>query len=301
MTINNHNTHSYKWQPQKQIAWKGINRVELVPSNARPETNGSWIINQIGGENETDGNAFLPRPIKHWRKQLSSNSIRGGTSGKIGLNIQQVPGYSNYLGGEYGIENNGCITDPSLSTMSNKSYNIISNISINKNNTCCNPNTRIRNLVTPIENNYVTTETFMKSRCVLYSQNNSSIKDPNVNYFDPSYGQQLYPNDNAYGPQTSLTKNCTLCDLNNKQTSIYKPNNQQFSVQGGASSRSRMLKLKDDTITLNGGGRANAFGVYQSNFGVYDTNVGSYYIKHKPTKPVCYYNNNKWCASYNSM
>jgi hypothetical protein len=293
MTNNIHNAYSYKWQPQKQIAWKGINHVEIIPSNARPETNGSWILNQSGGENVTDGNAFLPRPIKHWRKQLSANPTRGGTSGKVGLNIQQVPGYSNYLGGDYDVENNSCENDPSLSQ-----YHIISNISIKKHNTCCKPPNRIRGLVSPIENNYVTTNNFMKSRCILYSQNNSSIKDPNIAYFDPSYGQQLYPNNNAYGPQTSLTKNCTLCSLNNKQTSIYKPNNQQYSMQGGVSSRSRILKLKDDTITFNSGGHANAFGVCQGNFGLYDTNVGTYYVKNKPTKPICHYNN-KWCASLN--
>ena len=297
MTNNIHNAYSYKWQHQKQIAWKGINRVEIIPSNARPDTNGSWIINQPGGETESDGNAFLPRPIKHWRKQLSSNAIRGGTAGKTGINVQQIPGYSNYLGGDLGVENKGCVNDPSLS---NLSYNIISNISINKNNTCCLPNNIIRELVTPIENNYVTTETFMKSRCALYSQNASSIKDPNVDYFDPSSGQQLYPNNNGHGPQTSLTKNCTLCTLNNKQTSIYKPNNQQFSVQGGVSARSRLLKLKDDTITLNGGGYANAFGLYQGNFGVYDTNYGSYYIKYKNAKPICNYNT-KWCNSLNNV
>jgi len=68
--MSGYNKFTYKWQPQQYISWKGYSRTEAVPGNARPLTNGTWILNQPDGMNQTDGNAFLPRPIKHWRRQL---------------------------------------------------------------------------------------------------------------------------------------------------------------------------------------------------------------------------------------
>ena len=76
--MSSYSKFTYKWQFQPYKVWKGPSRVEAVPGNARPITNGSWILNQPDGQPVVDGNAFLPRPIKHWRRQLQSDPIRGG-------------------------------------------------------------------------------------------------------------------------------------------------------------------------------------------------------------------------------
>ena len=69
---------TYNWQNQKNIAGKN-NMTQIVSSNARPLTNGYWDNSQSGN---LDGNSFIPRPIKAWRKQLQPNPIRGGTKSK---------------------------------------------------------------------------------------------------------------------------------------------------------------------------------------------------------------------------
>ena len=81
MSNLNYKHFTYKWQNQPYIITKN-NKNQIVPSNARPITNGSWIINQPGGTETKDGNAFLARPLKQWRKQLQPNLIRSGTQSK---------------------------------------------------------------------------------------------------------------------------------------------------------------------------------------------------------------------------
>ena len=106
----------------KYKSWKGPSRVEAVPGNARPITNGAWILEKIDTQSNIDGNAFLPRPIRHWRRQLQNDPIRGGSAPK---NIREAfqPGATIYLGGKVGETNDCCVPE-------NKTgYNIIANIS----------------------------------------------------------------------------------------------------------------------------------------------------------------------------
>lgn len=81
---------TYNWQLQPYISCKGNNYRSLGLINSRPETNGSWILSKQPSSS-LDGNAFLPRPIKHWRKQLTDNVIRRGTR-NITINDIETPG-----------------------------------------------------------------------------------------------------------------------------------------------------------------------------------------------------------------
>jgi hypothetical protein len=74
----NSTDRTYNWQLQPYRTWKGNNYKSLGLINSRPETNGSWILSKQPSS-KLDGNAFLPRPIKHWRKQLTDDPIRKGT------------------------------------------------------------------------------------------------------------------------------------------------------------------------------------------------------------------------------
>ena len=151
---------------------KGISRTEAILSNARPDTNGSWISsNSI--KSILDGNAFHARPMKQWRHQLMLDSVKGGTSSKGLYNIYQPSG-SIFLGGNVNVENNCCF---------NKGYNIISNISISKNITCCRSTKKYKPATTILNKNYYTTNiAYLKSRVRLYSQRNTLSHIPNIDY-----------------------------------------------------------------------------------------------------------------------
>lgn len=86
----NSTDRTYNWQLQPYVSWKGNNYKSLGLINSRPETNGSWILSKQPSSS-LDGNAFLPRPIKHWRKQLTDNPIRRGTR-NVTINELETPG-----------------------------------------------------------------------------------------------------------------------------------------------------------------------------------------------------------------
>ena len=218
---------------------KGISRTEAILSNARPDTNGSWISsNSI--QSTLDGNAFRARPLKQWRRQLIPDNVKGGTSSKGLYNIFQPSG-SIFLGGDLNVENNCC---------SDKGYNIISNISISKNTICCGSAKKYKPATTILSKTYYTTNTaYLKSRVKLYSQRNTLRHIPN-NIYDANGNQYDASGNIVFGEFYS--NNCANnCSINNTPVVIYKPNNREFSIQGAVSSSSRIDKLKLDTINKN--------------------------------------------------
>jgi hypothetical protein len=96
MSNLNYKHFTYKWQNQPYVITKN-NKNQIITSNARPITNGSWIINQPGGTEAKDGNAFLARPLKQWRKQLQPDLIRSGTQSK-NIITSDLPGSVITLG-----------------------------------------------------------------------------------------------------------------------------------------------------------------------------------------------------------
>jgi hypothetical protein len=64
------------------------------------------------------------------------------------------------------------------------------------------------------------------------------------------------------------------------KSSIYKPNNIEFSKQGAVSGSSRISKIKNDTIYQYGANVNNANGLKATNYGYYDPNGNTpYFIK----------------------
>jgi hypothetical protein len=273
---------SYRWKNKKNIEWKGFSKHEAVPMNARPLTNGSWILDQttesISNIPGMDGNVFLPRPIKHWRKQLTVDPAIGGTKSKF-IKLS-APGSSIYLGGN---EDRECCDQNSSS--------IISTIE-SKNNKCCETTPIvIKSASTILSKKYYTdSRAYLRSRCKLYEQKISTRRVPGNIYFDDN-GNELYPNDNNTGPQNYLMRNCSnTCDINNQPTTIYKPNNRNFSTQGAVSSSARLVKLKYDTVNKNGASFNSAYGQAAANAGRYSENSNSpYFIKSKVSEPQIFY------------
>ena len=298
----NSQSQTYKWQYQPYVTWKGnyYNFASFV--NARPETNGSWILSKQTS-NSRDGNQFLPRPMKHWRRQLQANKIRGGTK-NVTINDIDAPGLYNML------NNNGCCD------VSNNSNNIVSDIQQKNNSTiydnsesiitqldvlncwngpigkriCCNPeNNLITYKTTPLEKNFISYQYYFKNKCYNYEQNISTTKVIGNSYFN-SNGVATYPIDAPNGCQILQKKfcsnNCCKCNCQNNriQNMIYKPNNRQFAKQGGSTGKSRINALRENTINPNGALFNNAYGLKEINNGICNINGDSlYYIKTKPT------------------
>jgi len=298
----NSTDRTYMWKSQPYVTWKGndYNQASLV--NARPETNGSWILSNQGSGK--DGNAFLPRPIKHWRKQLASNTIRGGTE-NVTISEIDRPGLYNML------NNNSCCD------ISKNSSSIVSDIQVKNNSTiydnsesvvtyadvsncwsgpigkriCCNPEANlIKYKTAPVEKNYISYSYYLQSRCFYYNQNISTTKVKGNAYFN-SNGIAAYPANLPKGCQVLQKKDCANdccncnCGTNSKiQNTIYKPNNRQFAKQGATSSKSRINALRENTIDKGGALFNNAYGLQQINNGICSINGDSiYYVKTKPT------------------
>jgi len=317
MSNQNNDTNSsqtYKWQYQPYVTWKGDYYKESSLIKSRPETNGSWVTNKEAYDKERkDGNAFISRPIKHWRKQLHSDPVRGGTES---VNICDIdkPGLYNML------NNRNCCIESNNNNIKT-SHSIISNIQVKNNSTiydnsetkanyddnpycwncsfgkriCCNPE---NNLITyktqPIEKNYISYSGYFKHKCYNYNQNISTTKLSGNIYFNEN-GIATYPNDSSNGCQVLKKKICSsdCCDDNifptpiistcNSQTMIYKPNNRQFAIQGATSCKNRISRLKMNTIDQGGALFNSANGLKTINNGICGINGDSvYYVKTKP-------------------
>ena len=84
---------------------------------------------------------------------------------------------------------------------------------------------------------------------------------------------------------TSNASNTNNTCITKPSITIYKPNNQQFAVQGAVSSSARIDRLKYNTITTNGGSFYNAWGAAGANAGRYQgTSVSPYFLKNKFNK-----------------
>jgi hypothetical protein len=259
-------TNHIVWKTNKQT----INTI--IPSNSFPQN--------------SSGPDFKARPIKHWRKQLTPTVAAGFSSSVI--HYFDTPGNSINRSNE--VDCNFCDenkkskflniyiphaaaeSQPQLQTPISSDYDII-------NNRCmaCNPEAHvIKSASTILNKNYYTdSKAYLQNRCKTYNQNLPSAKyNPDTN--DPNTNGVSFPMLNCYN------ENCQ------NQKTIYKPSNSQFSLQGAASSSTRIAKLKYDTITQNGNSFHSAIGLAAANAGRYmGTSEPPFFIKSKFAKSVC--------------
>jgi hypothetical protein len=268
-----------------------------VPSYSRP----------LSGLEQTfdAGTPFKARPIKHWRKQLAPINTSGPK--RVGLGMpMDTPGGSVYLGSE----STECIVCAPSNDNENypagiKEYIIRTNTIIqpvlsdsfydDDKQVCvaCNPeNNIIKSATTILSKKYYTdSRAYLKSRCRLYDQKLSTNPVPGIEYFYPNH-KPVLPSDSQMGSQVRLTQNCPQ---NCKQpygtgTTIYKPSNFQFAVQGAVSSSTRIDRLKYNTITNNGNSFYNAWGAEGANAGRYQgTSTAPYFLKSKYQVPTIFH------------
>lgn len=308
--MSNNSNYTYMWQMQQYKPSKGFSRIEISPSNARPLTNGTWNNNQM---NDTiDGNAFLPRPIKNWRKQLQPDNVRGGSKSNLIREAFQ-PGGTIYLNGKVDEVNSCCEID-------NITTKLHSYITIEKNNRfckntdldldlnlnldlncsytitaenvsngwkgpigkkiCCNPEYNIiKSASTLLKKTYYTdSKAYLKSRNKLYNQKLSTLPYPGITYIEN--GKWLYPNDNdELGPEVFSTGYCqeNVCG-SSPQITIFKPSNRTFKVQGAVSSSTRVEKLKLDAVNKSAKSLTIPYGKSAAKAGSYYLNGNTPYL-----------------------
>jgi hypothetical protein len=256
---------------QPYVTWKGPSTGSAVPTWSRP-----LINNNNNGANT--GTSFAARPIKHWRKQLVP-AANSGISKNAGIGMpMDRPSGAVYLGAAVDCSNCPVNLSELIPTSKNT---VFDSFSVDPSGNCvaCNPETNIiKSGITLLNNNYYTdTKAYLQSRCQTYDQKLSINPIPGNNYTSQ-------PSDSSTGSQVYYTDNCSKkCTTNNSRvTTIYKPNNQQYSQQGAVSSSSRLTRLKNNTITKNGNTFKTAWGQQGANAGRYQgTSDAPYFLKSK--------------------
>ena len=275
---------------QPYVSWKGTVTNALTYSNVHPLASGSNNLENYGSSH---GKA---RPLKHWRKQLSSSY----KTGKSAISIDQINAPNGFV--YLGVASTNCA---SCNDTSNNSNYFKVNIESTKNNDYNKHATKITDAnnnifgkclnyhqdtfvtkpsTTNISKKYFgTTQSYLHSRCISYDQKLSTHKRDGVTYLDAS-GNPLHPNDSSTGPQVFNTSNCPIdCTApNNHVTTIYKRSNTKFAVDGAVSSSTRLERLKYDTVTLNGNSFRTAYGEAGANAGKYHRDgFTPYFTKNK--------------------
>jgi len=255
---------------QPYVTWKGPSTGSAVPAWSRP------LINN--NSNTNTGTSFAARPIKHWRKQLVP-AANSGISKNAGVGMpMDIPGGSVYLGARVDCSNCPVNLAELIPTTKNTKFD---SFTVSPLGVCvaCNPETNIiKSAVTLLNKNYYSdTKGYLQSRSQTYDQKLSTTPIPGINYNSP-------PSDSSTGSQIYYTDSCSKkCTTNNSRvTTIYKPNNHQYSQQGAVDSSSRLDRLKYNTITKNGKSFKPAWGQQGANAGSYKgTTEAPYFLKSK--------------------
>jgi hypothetical protein len=221
-----------------------------------------------------NGSIFAARPLKHWRKQLY---IKGNGSinrrSNLGIPTDRPGGIVPVSGDQ--IQCCVCACKGALN---------IKETPLLYTGTLCNncrpprPNTQAKEKV------FIDNDSYLKSRCLTYEQQLSTIPIDGISYFS-AQGIPLDPTNSSTGPQVRDTNNCHV-SFNNKSpctNAIYKPNNTQYAQQGGVSSSSRLMRLKYNISNNNGAAYLSAAGAANINSGRYQNEPSpSYVVKYKP-------------------
>jgi hypothetical protein len=187
------------------------------------------------------------------------------------------------------IQNNGVIQIGHVDA--SNSYQIQTGIYTTK--TMCNTpeNNVIKSAVTLLSKSYYSdNKAYLKARCKTFGQKQSIQQIPNETYDSANIGENSVEFN---------TNNCTNPYQTGRQcsnTTIYKPSNAQYAVQGAVDNGTRLAKLKYDTITKNGASFRTAFGEAAANAGKFQGGYNGsspYFLKSKYNAPLAWKRNGK--------
>ena len=252
---------------------------ETVPSMSRPAING---VNPGPGHEPSKGCFGRARPIKHWRKQLVPVKHSGINKTNVGMPTDTPGGAVLFNKKTKNDLDCRCETankdSHSITTVKHilhpehchycpDNSDAVSSCCNSKKNIIRTANTRI-----PLNNRYYSsTRGYLHAKCKTYDQNLGAQQTP----VSSSNKTRFF----------SLTCPSGACgaDSTTKPTHIYKPNNNQFQVQGAVSSGDRIARLKYNTIRTNAASFHNAFKTTtSSSLHSYAVNeAGPYFLKSK--------------------
>ena len=299
---------------------RGQTKNSIVPKWSRPvenmgHRNPDWestsivIVPGPRDEQARDmGPRFKARPIKHWRKQLAPRVTTGYSTAGVGMPMD-TPAGSIYLdrngadeccgtGDAYNIgtyipkagmappaDTDFLYVDPSCNPIDpvfNKPM-------------CCNPEKNvIKSATTLLSKKYYSDSLgYLKARCKTYDQRLSGTQVPGIDYFN-AQKEPLWPTNSPEGPQLRAMKNCyKSCAKKDSgcygapeesivATTVYKPSNSQFAVQGAVSSSTRLDRLKLNTIQKSAHNQRTAWGAQSARAAAYSGKPDApYYLKSK--------------------
>jgi len=204
------------------------------------------------------------------------------------------------LNGGTKIENNGYVQvgNPSAPTGTDQNYQILTGL-YNTKCITCNPEANIIKPATTLLSKayYTTHEAYMKSRTNTYEQKLLTVpiqgQNSGADYYyadgqlkwpsDSPTGSQVYATTDQYNPQSTR-----MCNGRKAGTTIFKPNNRQYSCQGAVDSSTRLDRLKQTTVNKNAASLKAAFGSEGASAcayrGISDT---PYCLKSKYQPPIC--------------
>ena len=196
------------------------------------------------------------------------------------------------------VQNNGYVQigNPLLLAGTDVNYQILTGL-YNTKCISCTPEARvIKPSTTLLSKAYYTThEAYMKSRTNTYEQKQLTvpIQGQNDNYYAAD-GELKWPSDSPTGPQVYATteeynpQSTQTCNGRRAGTTIFKPNNRQYSCQGAVDSSTRLDRLKLTTVNKNAASLKTAFGAEGASAcayrGISDT---PYFLKSKYQPPIC--------------
>jgi len=249
------------------VKWKGLVLTGIVPRNSRPPSNQEYT--HLENYSSPFGKA---RPMKHWRKQL--NPPLSGRSSKPTLARINAPG------GSITRNSNSCLTcgDDKVAHIKTEISKVLTSkctYSRDSNGKCISKKIT-RSASTNVSPTYYTnTSGYLHSRGKTHQQKSKVTRE------DTDSSQE-----NSFFVGNINHKTCANNTYKNA-TTIYKPNNTNFGVQGAVSAGDRLTRLKYNTITKNGASFNSAYGSQGANAGRYHGSTGApYFVKSNVDK--CY-------------
>lgn len=295
---------------QPYESWKGNQGSypvwnSIVPSNSRPSANG--VMTNPDDYQSAFGTA---RPLKQWRKQLippipSASSAKATGSqlsrpgGAVPVNTsvecpscadsQNVASVNTLIFG-----NNAYLTSSTPNHIFTNGVEITepSNNEYGKCISCDPVSNVIKSGTTLLKKNYYqTTKAYLYAKGQTFAQKSTFEKRAGVTYIGPD-GNPVLPSDSPNGSQVYDIPNCPgLCPDGQPVSTIYKPNNTNYAVQGAVDSSTRLMRLKQQAMNKNGASFSSAYGMAAANAGKYSTVSSPYFIKSKVNvcRPQTYY------------
>ena len=256
-------------------SWKGLSFNKIILTSAYQKNKNN---------NNSIQNLFKPHPLKIYRKEIGSTTIKSCGRSSISINELNRPNgylvlsnttlntytntgtpqslYMNTPNNVYNTENKQCnIENPSCNT------------SINTMSETVNSLKRVRSSGMVRKNNsnhqqyYTSNKQYLNSRNLTYKQN-----------------QYNYVSNAALPPSININIDLTNCKHPNPPT--YKPNNKPFSQQGAVSSSTLVSRLKYETISHAANTLENNFGKNTANALSYNSSFVGYTLKDKIGFPL---------------